>query len=156
MPTFWNHTDPAWYELPHYSLILPVPDSEDTYEQLVTRQIGERRFLNLCIPYLLYDLALGDEIEVLGAQTEFASGSGFRVVRSSGRFVFRVMFSDLHKDKAKAAVKDIKQAGGLVERWNARFYSIDAENEALASVISGYLGEGEERGLWEYETGRLS
>ena len=69
-----------------------------TYEQLWARQLDEKTFEVCCIPFFIYDLALGDVVET--ATREHRRYCIDRVVEGSGRFVFRVWFGDDVGDQA--------------------------------------------------------
>lgn len=79
------HQDPVRRDRSNFIVAGPIRDGGDIKtEQLWARRDDEgRRFEVCCIPFFAYDLALGDVVE---------TNAGFlveRVVRQSGRYVFR-------------------------------------------------------------------
>lgn len=83
------HQEPVWRDRSNFVIAAAVPGGGDTEtEQLWGRQIDERRFEICCIPFFVYDLALGDVVETDGDYIVE------RVVEPSGRYVFRVWFGE--------------------------------------------------------------
>jgi hypothetical protein len=75
------HSDPVWRERADFIIGAPVPE-EGRAEQLWARRLGEPLLFEICcIPFFLYDVALGDVIQT-DASYELA-----RIVKPSGRFV---------------------------------------------------------------------
>src|ERR1700730_12453306 len=89
---FLVHKDPIWREKSNFIITaeLPEKDSSRQFEQLFARQLTEETFEICCIPFFLYDIALGDVV--------VTSPRGDRrymvkdVLEPSGRYVFRVWF----------------------------------------------------------------
>lgn len=146
------HHEPIWRERANFIVVAPLPE-QDRYEQLWCRQLTESTFEVCCIPFFLYDVALGDVVE-----TETTSEGAFsvrRVTEHSGRYVFRVLFSDLSAE-TQAEVQDrVMGLGGAVERGTPKLIAIDAENQRVASRVADYLQTQEADGRLFYETGRV-
>lgn len=145
------HGDPIWRDRANYILdaVLVGEDLPKHFEQLWTRQVGENEFEICCIPFFLYNIALGDIVSSL------PDGSGLveRVVRPSGRYVFRAILND-----PEAPFDDIitwiAQRGGLIE-WSSRsMIAIDAVDEVAAQQLADHLADLEAQGRLVYETGR--
>jgi hypothetical protein len=77
------HEGPVWRDRANFIVGAPLSE-EGRAEQLWARQLGGERFEICCIPFFVYDLALGDVVETDAAQNIV------RVVEPSGRFVFRI------------------------------------------------------------------
>lgn len=155
-PEYAQHLNAIWREGSFFALIVPTPDDEFFFEQLVTEQVAPNRFRLLCIPFFLYGVSLGDVIE-----GELSEGPrSFAVVERSGRSTYRVYFSkeslDEHIDKAHHCLHDIEGLGGLIESYHNGYWSIDAADESIARQVEEYLTKGEEEGYWNYEAGHRS
>jgi hypothetical protein len=90
------HPNPVWRDRANFLIKarLPVLQSQDVpskeWEQIWCRQIAENQFEVCCIPFFLYDLALGDVVETgLEGENRYVVQ---RVVNPSGRCCFRVWF----------------------------------------------------------------
>ena len=151
-PTFYTHENPVWHKMPHSVVIVPLPGKDEQYEQFAAEEKGSNLYRLLCIPFFLYDLALGDVIEV-----DLALPFARRIIKvhsKSGRFVFRVWFENTPAAVKKKCLNDLNEMGALTERSSKLLYAVDAENFQLAQKVSDYLMEGESAGYWIYETGQ--
>jgi len=123
------------------------------FEQLWVRQLGEARFELCCIPFFVYDLALGDEVD-----TEPAGERQYilaRVVRPSGDYTFRVWFGDCDYPDARAKLVEALQAGGWLFEWYwENLLAIDAADGERAQALADLLVERQRRGHLVYGTGR--
>jgi hypothetical protein len=145
------HPEPVWRDRADFILGAQSPDDPSLYEQLWARRIDEVRFEICCIPFLIYDLALGDEVEADARTLNLT-----RVVRASGGYTFRAWFEDpTNRGSADAITANIADIGCLFE-WNAsgNLLAIHASDKELASTVSGYLLDLERNGALTYETGR--
>ena len=157
---FIAHTTPVWRDQADFFIQANIRDEHDTvkrFEQLWCKQIGPARFVVCCIPFFLYDVALGDEVE-----TAPRDGMEFvfdRVHRDAGHFTFRVWFTEAvehdwrFREQIVATARDI---GCLHEWYSHTLLSIDAPNEDAAREWAGYLTGRQELGELLYETGRSS
>ena len=148
------HVHPAWRDKADFMLNIKI-DSEDgalRYEQLWVKQHGDDLFEICCIPFFLYDLALGDKVRVV-------EQDGRRVfegaIEASGHHTFRIWFGDT-KDAAvrEQVVQQLEQSGCAFEWFSEHLLSIDAENDEIAVMLAEYLMTCEEHGYLQYETGR--
>jgi hypothetical protein len=114
--------------------------------------VTENRFEVCCIPFFLYGIALGDEVQtgLRGEQQYMVQ----RVAARSGRQVFRAWFTDpaCRLDVAD----DLNHLGCLMEwRWEgSNLLAIDAESDALAKSVMELLEQRREVGQLEYESGQ--
>jgi hypothetical protein len=90
------HEGPVWRDRANFIVGAPLSE-EGRAEQLWARQLGGERFEICCIPFFVYDLALGDVVETDAAQNIV------RVVEPSGRFVFRIWFGETFHSRQKVA-----------------------------------------------------
>ncbi|UAL29269.1 DUF4265 domain-containing protein [Nocardioides rotundus] len=85
---FSTHAEPVWRERANFIINAPLPEA-GRFEQLWAKQVGENQFEICCIPFFLYDLALGDTVETApqGSRQYVLS----RVLNRSGRYLPRVL-----------------------------------------------------------------
>lgn len=150
------HESPAWRERANYIIAARIVSdgTNSQWEQLWARQIAQNRFELCCIPFFVYDLALGDEVEtgLIGEERYVIR----RVVRQSGHYTFRVWF---HDDTARKEVpSDIVHLGCLIEwRWtSSNLLAVDAPTRDSAQAVANLLNARERLGQLEYETGRTT
>jgi hypothetical protein len=140
------HAAPVWRDRANFVIGAPLPE-EGHSEQLWARQVGDTRFEVCCIPFFVYDLALGDIVET------DANYDVVRVVERSGRFVFRVWFGETFHPRQQVA-DELAELGALLEWSSANLLAVDAADEAHAQAIADYLKEQEHARRLIYETGR--
>jgi len=76
-----------------------------------------------------------------------------RVIRRSGRYVFRVWFGESFHPRDEIAEK-LKALGALIE-WSSRnLLAVDTVDEEHAQVVADFLAEHQNAGNLIYETGR--
>jgi hypothetical protein len=94
---------------------------------------------------------LGDivETELIGARRYVVN----RVVRSSGRYVFRAWFGESFqpRDEVADALTDM---GALLEWSSVNLLAVDASDGTHAKRIADFLSDRESRGQPIYEAGR--
>lgn len=140
------HEAPVWRDRSDFVIGAPLAE-EGRAEQLWARQVSDQRFEICCIPFLLYDVALGDVVET-DANYDVA-----RVVEPSGRFVFRVWFGEAFHPRQEIA-DELAELGALLEWCSANLLALDAADEAHAQTVADYLTEQERDGRLMFETGR--
>lgn len=140
------HSDPVWRDRADF-LIGATLAGANRAEQLWARQIDTQQVEICCIPFFIYDVALGDIVET-DAKHEIV-----RVVAPSGRFVFRVWFGDAYHSKYEIT-DELSGLGALLEWSSENLLAVDAFDDALAEVIAEYLDAQQSEGRLAYETGR--
>lgn len=150
---FVVHQDPIWRERANFIIHaeLPEKDRPQRFEQLWARQLDDDRFELCCIPFLVFNLALGDVV--------ITSPKGDRqyvmkkVVEPSGRYVFRVWLgqSPLPRDEI---AHELGALGSLIEWSSPNLLAVDAADSEHAQLVADFLIEREKAGLLVYETGR--
>lgn len=142
---YLTHQYPIWRDQADYLL---MADVEGDMEQLWARKLTETTFMICCIPFFIYDVALGDTVEAIDDQVT-------RVVERSGRYVFRIMFANESLHEMIRVVQGLASRGAQVERSSLHMLAIDAPNAVIATDIRSWLEELHSAGLLEYETGWL-
>jgi len=150
---FVVHQEPVWRERSNFviSAQLQEKDQPRRFEQLFARQLADDRFEVCCIPFFVYDLALGDVVVTSAkADRKYVVKS---VAEPSGRYVFRVWFGESFQPRGEIA-DELKAIGSLLE-WSSRnLLAVDAVDEEHAQLVADFLGERERLGHLVYETGR--
>lgn len=150
---FVVHSEPVWRERANFIINAALPDEDYPYrfEQLWVRQLAEERFEVCCIPFFLFDVALGDVVETKGRGDRKYVFE--RVVKSSGRYVFRVWFGDSYYPREGIAEK-LQELGALLEWSSVNLLAVDSINSEHAQQIADFLQEQEHLDNLVYETGR--
>lgn len=148
-----RHEEPVWRDRSNFVIAAEISSALADREQLWAKQLSDDTFEICCIPFFVYDVSLGDV-----AQTAPAGGRRYmvsKVIRPSGRFVFRVWFGDSFQPRREIA-EQLETLGAVLEWSSPNLLAIDAADEDLAKVISGWLLEREQLGHLVYETGRTA
>lgn len=125
------------------------------FEQFWARQLGESRFEICCIPFFVYDLALGDEVEtrVQGERLYVIE----RVVKPSGGYTFRAWFGDSSDVGVRdEVIEALRELGSEFEWYSENLLAIDAADDGRAQAVADFLLENEQLDRLTYETGRTS
>ena len=123
------------------------------FEELWARQLGEDKFELCCIPFFLYDIALGDIVQTVAkGDRKYVAD---RVITRSGHCSFRVWFGRSVHSRDDIASQLIKM-GALVEWSSPNLLAADAPDVHHAKAFADFLAERERRGELMYETGRTS
>ena len=142
-----QHSEPVFRERSNFIINAALPGEDGRFEQLWVLQRGDYRFELCCIPFFLYDVALGDVVET---DVDYRLS---RVVEPSGRFVFRVWFGESFQPRQEIA-DELAALGALVEWSSVNMFAVDAADEAHAQRIADVLLSHEQAGRLIYETGR--
>lgn len=153
----YTHANPIWRERANF--IIGAKCSEDAstvreWEQLWSRRISGKRFEICCIPFFVYSLALGDEVEV--APEWGLPYMVQRVVKHAGHYTFRVWFEDTAPPNTREEVSaEVTRLGCLVEWSSDNLLAVDASSQEQAQLVADILESREKRGHLVYETGRI-
>jgi hypothetical protein len=150
---FVVHTEPVWRERSNFIINaeLPEKDRPHRFEQLFSRQIGDDLFEICCIPFFLYNVALGDV--VVTSPIDGHNHVVKEVVETSGRYVFRVWFGESFQPRDEIA-EQLKGLGSQFE-WSSRnLLAVDAVDEEHAQLVAEFLAQQQKLGRLLYETGR--
>ena len=143
---FSVHGHPVWRDRSDFIVNAPLAE-EGRFEQLWVRQVSDYRFELCCIPFFLYDVALGDVVET---DIDYRLR---RVVEPSGRFVFRVWFGESFHPRQEIA-DEMVSLGALVEWSSLNMFAVDAADAEHAQRVADVLFAHEQAGRLVYETGR--
>lgn len=112
----FTHNDPIWRSESNFIIVAKAGDDK---EQLWVKQISENRFVVCCIPFFLYDIALGDTVET------DADYCVTKRTRRSGRYVFRAMANN--HEQVAILTKRLADFGALTEVSPPHLIAIDAQ-----------------------------
>lgn len=147
---FSTHDKPAWRERADFIINAKLPE-EGRFEQLWTRKVSDDTFELCCIPFFLYDVALGDIV-----RTADVDGRRYlldKVVKPSGRYVFRVHFGRSPECRDEVAER-LTELDAVLEWSSATLLAIDARNLRHAQQIADFLQERADLHQLIYETGK--
>lgn len=148
---FILHSDPAWRERANFIINAPLAEPGQ-FEQLWTRQLTEDTFEVCCVPFFLYDVALGDVVSTfLDADRRYELRT---VVSRSGRFVYRVHFEASMLDNRLAVVGQLEATGAVIEWSSPTMLAADAKDLDRAREMADVLVAGEKAGLLVFEAGQ--
>jgi hypothetical protein len=105
---FVLHQQPVWREQSNFTIsaALPERDFPQRFEQLFARQLGEDRSQICCIPFFIYNVALGDIVTTMpNGDRKYVMKS---VVEPSGRYVFRVWLGEAFQPREEV-VQELKR-----------------------------------------------
>lgn len=149
---FSTHAEPVWRERANFIINAHLPEA-GRFEQLWTRQVGENQFEICCIPFFLYDLALGDTVETAPQDGRHYVLS--RVLDHSGRYVFRAYFERTQHRHRDVTVEAVEALGAQVEWSSSSLLAIDVEAPS-ARAVADVLHDLEKQGRLVYETGKTA
>jgi hypothetical protein len=150
---FVLHQTPVWRDRSDFIInaALAEKDRPKRYEQLFAKQVADDRFEICCIPFFLFDIALGDVV------TTSATGNRKyvvdKVIRPSGRYVFRAWFGESFQPRDEIAA-ELEALGSLIEWSSPNLLAVDAVDHVHAQQVADFLAERERAGQLIYETGR--
>lgn len=144
-----SHLSPMWRDRADFVFAAHVgtKDGKNEWEQLWGQKVGAQRLVLCCIPFFLYDVALGDEVEI---NSDFVLQ---RVLRESGQVTFRVWFGGQDTKTRCELVREIEALTPLME-WSSENLLALSVPEAEAQRLADHLRLRENNGLLQYETGR--
>jgi len=150
------HENPVWRERANFIIAAKIdPEPTDRrwrWEQLWARQVTENVFRLCCIPFFVYDLALGDEVET--THREERRYVVQQVIKPSGHYTFRAWFYDSSVRREVAG--ELAGLGCLME-WRSSYsnlLAVDAASDDQAQMVADFLFRKEQLELLTYETGR--
>jgi hypothetical protein len=150
---FGVHREPVWRDRANFiiSAALPEKETPQRFEQLWARHLSDDQFEVCCIPFFVYDVALGDVVRAVprGDRNYVME----QVVEPSGRYAFRVWFGDSTGSREQIA-SELLDRGALLEWSSETLLGVDASDAAHAKRIADYLQDREDANQLVYETGR--
>jgi hypothetical protein len=140
------HPEPIWRDRADFIIGAPLSEAGRA-EQLWARRVDGHLFEICCIPFFVFDLALGDLVETDGGYNIVG------VVQHSGRSVFRVWFGESFRPRQEIA-DQLSDLGALLEWSSVNLLAVDADGTSRAQVVADFLAEREAEGQLKYKTGR--
>lgn len=143
------HPTPIWRERADcvFAAHQGAKDGRNDWEQLWGQEVAPQRLIVCCIPFFVYDIALGDEVEV-DAHFVFQ-----RIVNKSKQLTFRIWFGGQEAAMRQAAVNEIEALNPLVE-WSSENLLALSVPEEQAQSLADLLAKFEKDGRLEYEAGQ--
>lgn len=148
-----RHLEPVWRDRSNFIIAADISSqgAVASREQLWARQISGSQFELCCIPFFLYDVALGDIVEVDAAgPRKYLIRS---VVQPSGRYVFRVWFGEPYQPRDEIA-QALENRNALLEWSSQNLLAVDARDAMHGQVIADFLTDRERKGQLIYEAGK--
>jgi hypothetical protein len=145
------HLEPAWGSRADFVIDAELSDPlQGKFEQLRVRKVSINRFEICCIPFFLYDLALGDIVETpLVGKNRYVVR---RVAQPSGRGVYRVVYKS--QNQADCA-ELIDQTATMVTEWSSEnLMAIDVPDLRSGRRLHAALCKFEQLGHIEFEIGK--
>jgi len=155
-----EHAQPAWGDRANFVLQLRIETGDAAfdartprYEQIWTRQKSDDFYEVCCIPFFLYDLALGDILKVV---TQGGTPVVEGVAQKSGHHTFRAWFGSAFLPVSRdQLVGELLALPDCLFEWHGQnLLAIDAANDEAANSVARFLENAERRGQLQYETGR--
>jgi hypothetical protein len=146
-----RHLEPVWRHRADFVIAADIASSPEKgeWEQLWARQISENRFEICCIPFFVYDLALGDVVETDRDHVFH------HVACPSGHQVFRVWFGDVGNASDRFRIAEMLRNQGCELEWSSEnLLAVDASTDELARAVGERLVQLQEEGRLTFETGR--
>lgn len=148
------HHHPVWRDRADaiVNAIIEHDKPGDMQESLWARKLTDDRYEICCVPFFIYDLALGDEVETT---LDEAGKLVLRtVVGRSGNQTFWLWFNEPDgREVWDRAYSSAAQAGCPVEGYNAGLIAFSAASAGQAALVSEALKEEIDRGLVECVSG---
>jgi|GEM_PF-922724 len=154
------HNNPVWSKKANFVINARLDskesDSSLKWEQLWVRNLGENLYEVCCIPFFVYNLALGDEVETILSIDDLQSNIFHKIYKASGHYTFRIWFGEVPTSQTKEEIySELLNLNCLAEWYSPDLLALDAESESHAQVVANLLDHKEKLGLLVYETGRL-
>ena len=150
---FVLHREPVWRNRSDYIVCAELSDnaSPRRFEELFAKRIAEDLFSVCCIPFFLFDIALGDVVATAPkGDLEYVVT---KVVESSGRYVFRVRFDEASRPRGEIA-EELRALGSLIEWYSRNLLALDAIDEEHAQRVVDFLAARAETGQLTYDSGQ--
>lgn len=145
------HVSPIWRDRANsiFAAYLGKSNDKNEWEQLWGQETSPQRYILCCIPFFVYDLALGDEVEV----DKDYSFKG--VIKSSGQTTFRIWFLDKTSNGRQKVIYNLGEMNAAMEWSSENFLAISIDKSKQKKLII-YLNEQEKRGFLQFEIGQSS
>lgn len=144
------HHQPVWRERANsvFHMLVGVHDGRSRWEQLWWQRTTAGLYTLCCVPFLIDDLALGDEVETNECLVVR------RIVQRSGQVTFRVRI-DRHDPWVRDHILRITAALEPLAEWSAPNLLALSVDEAQAGNLRQRLKAFARRKPIEFATGRI-
>lgn len=142
------HAEPVWRTQSNFVFRVFIGKNEgvNEWEQLWWQQVAPTRFVLCCIPFFVYNLSLGDEVET-------AEDYVVRSIRErSGQVTFRVWFGGAAVEVKEKAMDEIQRLRPFVEWSSPNLVALSIDG-SLGQELSNILQLLENEGVLQYEAG---
>lgn len=154
MSAYVLHAEPVWRDRADFIVNASVEGiSGVDAEQLWTRRDADNHLYEVCcIPFFVYDLALGDLISVrVGTDGSYLFDE---VVERSGGYTFRIYFGRTDPASQARVLADLAKAPVRIERYSQTLVAVDIREVDSPQRLADYLAQAESEGFLVYESGR--
>lgn len=143
-----THSNPVWRDRANFLFHVPIESDtrERRWEQLWWTRIAERKFVLCCVPFFVYDLALGDEVEV-------DLDDHIVAIIPSGQWTFRIWFGGISSSEKTRALQEIENLQPTMEWSSENLLAVSVPSERaqeMADTLQALTSEG----CLQYEAGR--
>lgn len=147
------HLNPILRDEADFIINAIVEDDEKRYEQLWVKMIDDDVYRVCCIPFFLYDIALGDVVSTKRQGDKLYLLD--KVIEKSGHHSFRIWFTKRPDISIRDDIRDslIKMGVKNMELHSESLLAVDVENGKLARIVQDYLQEQQSTGRVEFENG---
>lgn len=148
--TYKIHHHPVWRDRADAIVHARVEHkgAADIRESLWARTLAEGLYEICCVPFFVYDLALGDEVSA--ASDDAGKLTLEAVVKRSGNQTFWVWFEEPYDRRVwDTAYEGLARAGCLVEGYNEGLLAFNASSVEQAELAAEVLKEAADKGLLE-------
>jgi len=145
------HKHPVWRDRATsvFHMLAGVHGGRSRWEQLWWRRTARGRFTLCCIPFLIDDLALGDEVETNACHIVR------RIVRRSGQVTFRVRI-DRHDPWVRDQVLKASEVFEPLAEWSAPNLLALSVHESRARPLGDRLAVLAGQMTIDVDTGRIA
>lgn len=147
------HLNPVWKSKANFIINASIDNNNDAlkYEQLWTRRINDNEFEVCCIPFFLYDIALGDVVSTVSSGDKKYLLD--QVTKRSGRRVFRVWLKGNGDDQKRVLKTFIGMPGVTLEPYSEKLIALDVDGDRAIQLVQEKLTNEESNGSLEFENG---
>lgn len=143
------HKEPLWRERATFIVAAPIEGgkSDIKTEHLWARKLSDFEFEICCIPFFVYDLALGDVVETDPDHLVEA------LVTPSGHYTFRVWLGHWLQPRDEI-VTGLAERGALMEWSSENLMAADAAYQETAQSVADFLQSKQDQHQLIFETGQ--
>lgn len=149
------HLHPVWKEKINYSLHIPFVDARSRHvywEQLWVKHLGNDVYEICCVPFYIYDLALGDVVHLKPVNNH----EHLVLAQSSGHRTARIRLKQIEAEETRRQIFLFLEQHGCLYEWDSeQLIAVDIPSESVWFKVQMFLEEEAACGLIDYEQGWL-